>query len=830
MKFSIIRVVSQSIDIDEIDTPNSLDGIKQFIGFLEENKQSGVFHLTFHGKHLQKLIESDSTWIGKLDKLCEQKKILLGPWYLQPNDCLASGETLVRNLYFGNRICYHIGNVMKVGFSALSCNNNSQLPQIFNGFNIDTIFIPVTTSPHLPREFFWEGTDGSKALVISNFIIDADEPIDYNYLADILQYLTGESETASEIPVMIINGLDADLNNTKVSEIINYLSQKGIFDNSQNDVQAEYISLPDHFWKIKEIAAKNPIKTLTREVIPNPRISFQKSTINYLRIISKNSHAEQGLQFYSEPWDFIRFKTVGKSSFNTVEDIWKQLLTLQFNTNNCANSDHRRKRIIRSKYSSLIKNIDDIYLDSVRHVLNEIQLPDVDKDQYFSIVNPLPYVRTQIAKVNVELPSDIALDNVIIEDLSGNNIPSITLAKSDISQVFEDQNTIKKQQYSCVLDLKNIPAMGYKTFKILPVRKSPMPSKKNIITDHHILENDYIRVTINDNGTFNVYSKETGVSYKSLGYFIDRVLSNTDSKHPQPKIISTDMSPTISRVDNNMLFGSYKIEYNWVHTGVNDSKRTKISIILSLDRLSRSVDINFDLVDATDNHQIEYFFPINFKVDHIYSDIRFDIQDVIPIGNIHNLSQFQVALNTLVGVCDDIAGFAIISKEVRSVYITTRRSPHLSMTVLTKPESQEAGSGTTMLNYTFSFYPYIGGWENGQILRDAYNKLFEVKAHMLSNSNGLLPPQMEFLNISPSNLCFSALKTSENGNAILRLFNPTVEFIEGSITTHYPLRNVYNLSLEEYRVESVSLKNDRVISLLVPPKKIITLELVFKDG
>ncbi|MDO9548910.1 MAG: hypothetical protein Q7J65_08120, partial [Candidatus Marinimicrobia bacterium] len=73
------------------------------------------------------------------------------------------------------------------------------------------------------------------------------------------------------------------------------------------------------------------------------------------------------------------------------------------------------------------------------------------------------------------------------------------------------------------------------------------------------------------------------------------------------------------------------------------------------------------------------------------------------------------------------------------------------------------------------------------------------------------------------------LKTSENGNAILRLFNPTVEFIKGSITSHYPLRSVHSLSLEEYRVESVSLKNDNEIPLLVPPKKIITLELVFKN-
>jgi len=822
MKISVIRIMSQSLGIDEIDTPKSLDSIKCFLESLDSSDQSGIFHLTFHGKLLQTLIESDSKWLDMLGRLCEQKKILPGPWYLLPNDCLSSGETLVRNLYYGNRVCYHIGNVMKVGFSALNRNNNSQLPQIFNGFNIDTIFIPVTTSQHLPREFFWEGTDGSKALVITNYVVHADQPIDYSLLDEIYQYLASEGGTVSNTPVIIIEDLAPEVNNTKVNEIINYL-------NSRENVETEYISLPDHFWKIKEIAATYPIKTLTREVIPNPQISVRESNVKCLRIISKNSRVEQGLQFYSEPWDFIRLKTVGEHSYDTINDVWKSLLTLQSNTNNCPNIDNRSKRIIRSKYLSIIKKIDEIYLRSVQHILSNIHLPDPDKSQYFSMVNPLPYTRTQIVKVTVELPSDIALDNVVIEDLSGNKIPSMTLAKSDINPVFKDQNIAERQQYHCVMELNNIPAMGYKTFKVLPVSKLPMPRKKNIITAHHILENGFIRVTINDDGTFDIYSKETGVSYKSLGYFVDSVPLDTDSKHPKWEIISTEIVPSISKLDNNTLLGSYKIEYNWAHAGVSESKRTKISIILSLDRLSRSVDINIDLVDKTDNHQVEYYFPINFKVDHLYSDVRFDIQDVLPVGNIHKLTQFQVSLNTLVGVCDDIEGFAIISKEVRSVYVTTKRKPHLSMTLLNKPEAQTAGSGTTVLNYTFSFYPYIGGWENGQILRDAYNKLFEVKAHMLSKSEGSLPPQMEFLNISPASLCFSAFKTSENGNAILRLFNPTVEFIEGNITTHYPLRSVYSMSLEEYRVESISVKNDHVILLLVPPKKIITLELIFKD-
>jgi len=804
VRISVVRIISRSLSIGEIDSPISPDTIKKFILSLNEKEQSGIFHLTFHGKYLQILIESDPSWVEKLRAMSDRKNILLGPWYLMPNDCLASGESLVRNLCYGNRICYRIGNVMKVGFSALNCNNNSQLPQIFNGFNIDTLFIPVTATQHLPREFYWEGADGNKALVISNFIIQADKPVDYSQLDEILQYLKKEGDTVSGMPVIIVEDMDTDTGGTRLSEIMSYL-------NSRENVQVEYISFPDHFWKIKEIATNRSIKTLTREVIPNPRLSQQEETVKCLRIISKNSYAEQELQFYSEPWDFIRLKAVGEHSFAAIEKLWTSLLTLQTITKDCPDSASNSKRIIRSKYTNIINSIQSIYFESVKHVLSKINLPKVENGRYFSIVNPLPYNRTKIVKIDVELPRDIIRDGIIIEDLSGNTIPSVTLSKSDISPMFDDQDVTERQRYSCVVELRNIPA------------------RKNIITAHQVLENDFIRVTIQDNGTFTVYSKETGVSYRSLGYFVDTVLTDAGVNHSPKKILSTEMVPSIRKLDDNMLLGSYKIEYNWVHEGISYSKRTKISLILSLDRLSRAVDINIDLVDKTENHQIDYYFPIDFKVDHIYSDVRFDIQDVLPSGDVHKLSQFQVSLNTLVGVCDDIAGFAIISKELRSASVTTRKNPHISMTILRKPGTRLAESETSMLNYTFAFYPYIGGWENGQILIDAYNKLYEIRAHMLADSRGSLPPQMEFLNISPSSLCFSALKTVENGNAVLRLFNPTVEFITGAVTTHYPLSSVYSMSLEEYRVEPVSLKNDYVIPLLVPPKKIITLELIFKD-
>lgn len=823
MRISAVRVLAQSLSVDYIDSPRLKDEISQFIESLEKRDLAGIFHLMFHGKHLEELLESDPGWSDKIQKLCKDNKILIGPWYLIPHDYLANGETLVRNLYYGNKICYRIGKVMKVGFTTMNCHNNSQLPQIFNGFNIDAIYIPVSTSQPLPPEFIWEGNDGSKTLVVTIFLVQAVNQINYGILDDICQYILKMGEKGSGKPVIIVEDINENVNSdSRVMEIIHYLKK-------QTDIQVDFVAFPDYFWNIKENIDTKVIKTLTRNVIPVIRTPIRETPVRCFRIIAKNSHAEQNLQIYCEPWDCIRSRTVGGNNYDIIEKIWKTLLSLQASLYNCSSDDQRRKQMTRHKYLDLIKNIDDIYLESVRQILYNLNLPDAGDQPYFCVVNPLPFSRTQIVKVILELPAEIAREHINVEDLSGNPVPCILVSRTEIVPVFEDQGSGNRVQYSCVLELKNLPSMGYKTYRIVPVHKPPRDHKKNIAPETNTLENDFIRVTINKDGTFNVYSKETGAHYRNLGYFSDQDVANKiDDKPAKATIDSRKNQPSIVKLDENILLNSYKIEYVWSHTG--GAERTKLWVTLSLDRLSRFLDINIDIIDKADNHKIGYYFPVNFKADHIYSDIRFDIQEVLPERGVHGLTDYQVSLNSLVGMCDEVAGFFLICKEIRSAMVTTKTKPHLAMTLLDKYNASGSEGAATILNYSFSFYPYVGGLENGQIINDAYNKIYNVKIHQISKAEGSLPTQMGFLEIAPSSLCFTALKSTPGGAVILRLFNPTAEFINGVVKTHYPLKSVYSLSLEEYRIEDIELKDEHTATLLVPPKKIVTLELGFKTG
>ncbi|RKY61097.1 MAG: hypothetical protein DRP96_04240 [Candidatus Neomarinimicrobiota bacterium] len=321
VKLSVVRIISGALDIDEISNMASLEVIEKFISSLEDNQQEGYFYLTFFGHELQSLIDAESSKVKSIRNLCKQGKMFVGPWYSTPNDCLANGESILRNLLFGNRIGRRICSVMKIGFSALDCNNNSQLPQIFNGFNIDTLFVPVQRSQHIPAEFYWEGSDGSRALGISNYMVNLNLLSDFSILDEMINGILNE-DNYPNIPIMMVENISSFGKSHRFSEVIDYLR-------ALPEIEVEQISLPDYFWNIKETVSKHSIKTLTREAIPNISGEHNEQNPECLYIMVKNSQIQHKLQYYLEPWDIIRMKTLGESEHSEIESLWKQLLRMQ---------------------------------------------------------------------------------------------------------------------------------------------------------------------------------------------------------------------------------------------------------------------------------------------------------------------------------------------------------------------------------------------------------------------------------------------------------------------------------------------------------------------
>lgn len=826
MNISVISLITAA-DIPILDQESTaILYIKDILDAIKTSNNNRTNHLTFHAKYLKQLIQSEPDWINVLEKLIEERKILCGPWYLFPNEYLAGSETLIRNLLSGGKVCFEIGEVMKVGFSTFNCRINSQLPQIFNGFNIDTIFIPISSINDLPRQFLWQGLEGSKALVAGYY--DHQLATDESQLLFLMKGLVNQLEESqeSEISQLIISHFDPRKVPDQIQKLVDYLRQ-------QKDIDVESVALPDYFWKIKESKSLTNLKTITHESLPHRSQHNGHSAIDSALIQSENIYVEHLLQMYAEPWEVISTYLMENGSKAAIQSFWESLMSLQQKVQLTQLLDEENENIIGQEYSTLNESVKKTFEETIRELLANVQPPGKNRGYFFTIFNPLPYNRSEIVEVDLDLPSKIYHDNVIVEDLDNHKIPCWNTYSEKIIPLFEQQGNDEKRRFHCFLELNNIPAMGYKSYRVIPVHKIPQSQRKNIAISDSIMENDFVRVTINNNGTFNLFSKETGTNYLNLGYFVDIPCNEHGELIVNQRIISKSLKPDIWIVINNPLFARLKVEFDYKHDHHHGNNRTKIVMIFSLDCQSHFVNIAIELYDKAEQHKISLYFPANFPVEKIYSDSHFNIEEVTSGESIQKTDQFYLNFNSFVGLTDEIGGFAIISKEIHNVEIRRKKPAFVAFPLLDttnrKTLAKDSLAGPTILKYFLSFNPYLGGWESGQILLDAYIKLFKVWNFMLNQAQGNLPVQLEFLKIEPVDLCFSALKFSaNNSSAVLRFFNPTHRLIQGSVTTYLPLSMVNVLSLEELIIETLNFKYDHQINFTVLPKKIVTLELRFR--
>jgi len=94
----------------------------------------------------------------------EDGRLLIGPWYVLPDEFLVSGEALVRNLLLGDCSARELGPKVMVGYTPDAFGHISQLPQILRGFGIDSA-AACRGLDDQPTELLWQAPDGSTVLM-----------------------------------------------------------------------------------------------------------------------------------------------------------------------------------------------------------------------------------------------------------------------------------------------------------------------------------------------------------------------------------------------------------------------------------------------------------------------------------------------------------------------------------------------------------------------------------------------------------------------------------------------------------------------------------------
>lgn len=103
----------------------------------------------------------------RLERLARAGRLQVGPWYLQPDEYLVGGESMIRNLALGRRMAAAYGGAMPVGYVPDTFGHIAQLPQILRGFELENAIFWRGVSPDVARNAFrWAAPDGTDVLAL----------------------------------------------------------------------------------------------------------------------------------------------------------------------------------------------------------------------------------------------------------------------------------------------------------------------------------------------------------------------------------------------------------------------------------------------------------------------------------------------------------------------------------------------------------------------------------------------------------------------------------------------------------------------------------------
>jgi alpha-mannosidase/mannosylglycerate hydrolase len=99
----------------------------------------------------------------RFESLIQAGRIIIGPWYVMPDEFIPSGESLVRNLQEGLRIVDRYGvTALQNGYLPDIFGHTGQMPQILRLFDIRSAVVYRGIGDYPRDTFIWRGSDGSE--------------------------------------------------------------------------------------------------------------------------------------------------------------------------------------------------------------------------------------------------------------------------------------------------------------------------------------------------------------------------------------------------------------------------------------------------------------------------------------------------------------------------------------------------------------------------------------------------------------------------------------------------------------------------------------------
>lgn len=800
----------------------------------------------------------------RLYRLIQDGRIQIGPWYAQPDEFLVSGEALVRNLLIGDRLAKAIAEPMKQGYIPDTFGHIAQLPQILNGFGIETFYFWRGLGENiedLKTEFWWEGPDGSRLFShylsesYSNAGLLADTPekmsihhgknVSYENMDELVGYLAGRTESGT---LLFLNGSDHLTVQDDFTHHVRSLD-------SATPYRIYNGTLEDFQRNVLESGAE--LKTLRGELRYgryHPVLKDVLSTRMYIK--QWNERAQQLLENRVERFATMIRVRGGKDHSSFITYAWKELLKNHPHDSICGCSIDQVHREMMSRYYSVIEVGEKVLDESLNELARMVSANGQNGEIPVVAFNPSPWKRS--GEVNVEVllvnhsplgermfgfnsPSrDISLSDYILVDSDGSALPFRSSGdRVNVEDVLQRRKVVYRERIHFYAE--HLPAMGHQVYKLVPKERynfkaaaAAAPSSASEWNGGPVLNNGLLQVVPHSDGTLTVKDLRNGKEYDKIHVFLDEADAGDEYTYSEPleqKVVRSDSVQwrvyTAKESHTLVMEGEFVLPAALTEdrkTRRTDTKTCKLMTYVRLLPGSERLEFRTVFDNQAEDHRLRVVFPTGIPTERSTAETSFGLvsRPVVPEPSEgwreKNTATF--AQRRFVTVEGGNVGVAVLNKglpeyEVKpdgSIYLTLIRAVGwLSREDLLfrkgnagpALETKDAQcKGTLEFEYAVVFYE--ASEDHVEIFKHAedFHIPLEARSVQYKTEVNLCEDEAPFMEILKGGIVLSTMKKAEDNDAtVVRLYNPSDRAVDAVVRFGRPINQVRRANLNEEQLD-----------------------------
>jgi alpha-mannosidase len=700
---------------------------------------------------------------------------IVGGMWVEPDLNMPDGESLVRQLLVGQRYFkQQYGVETRIGWNPDSFGYTWQLPQIYKKSGLD-YFVTAklyTNETHiLPfKLFWWQSPDGSKILT---YLPRKYDNVNLNLarLATDLAPATTQAPGLTELldlygigdhgggPTRVV--LDEGRHWMQSDKIVPKLR----FGTAQSYFSEVERKIDNHspLWNYRLINEYKPPAPAPdgRVAIPTWQdelyYEFHRGVLTTQAKHHRYMREGEEQVINAEKYASLAWLSGDSYPGPELTEAWKKVLFNQFHDLAAGSGIGVIYKEAEKDYEQVRWATNEVSAKALATVASEVNTRAAGEVPVL-VFNPLAWTRSGLVTVDVQMPAAVRGGLTVLD--SKNQVITAKILSSN-----QRTNT-----YTLLLDVLDVPSMGYKVLHVAAGNKSfTSDLKVNGLT----LENAALRVSVdpktgwitslyNKKGNFETLAP--GGQGNQLQTFADNPKCcdawNIDPGTLDHPVILSKVD-SVKVVENDPLRATIRVTRSW--------QKSKFTQDITLYASADQVDISND-IDWHEKHQLlKVAFPLSASSNNAAYEIAYGtIERPTTRNNSWEETRFEVAALRWADLGNAERGFSLINE---SKYGYDAKGNVLRLSLLRSPTSPDPDADQGRHQFRYSLYPHAGDWKQALTERRGYEYNYQLTAMQVQPHVGSLPLEYSYLSVQAENVVLTAVKKAEDADGlIIRVF------------------------------------------------------------